>query len=55
MEYLFIRRDFKESAPRWNVAGHCLMKSLLFNTNYLIYLRRLPLPYLISFLSAAVH
>lgn len=54
MEYLFLGGDFKGSAPRWDVAGQRLMKSLLFNTNYLIYLR-LPSLYLISFGSAAVH
>lgn len=41
MEYLFIRRDFKGSVPKWNVAGQRLMKSRLFNTNDLIYRRRI--------------
>lgn len=50
MEYLFIRRDFKGSVPKWNVVGQ-----RRFNTNDLIYLRRLPSLYLILFRSAAVH
>lgn len=55
MENVFIRGDPEESVPRRNVPGLQLMKSLLLNTNYLIYLRRLPSLYLISFLSVALH